>query len=66
MYGFSRFYKYPLPLLFLSLWLVAVFLLSNKPAHSQHAAISNKEKYQLDQQDSPTKASTPIVGEECA
>ncbi|MDZ8225024.1 pitrilysin family protein [Nostoc sp. ChiVER01] len=46
MYGFSRFYKYPLPLLFLSLWLVAVFLLSNKPAHSQHAAISNKEKYQ--------------------
>nr|WP_100902736.1 pitrilysin family protein [Nostoc flagelliforme] len=46
MYGFSRFYKYPLPLLFLSLWLVAVFLLSNKPAHGQHAAISNKEKYQ--------------------
>ncbi|MCL6753847.1 insulinase family protein [Nostoc sp. CCCryo 231-06] len=46
MYRFSRFYKYPLPLLFLSLWLVAVFLLSNKPAHSQHAAISNKEKYQ--------------------
>ena len=47
MYGFSRFYKYPLPLLFLSLWLVAVFLLSNKPAHGQHAAIFNKEKYQL-------------------
>ncbi|WP_375469902.1 M16 family metallopeptidase [uncultured Nostoc sp.] len=46
MYGFSRFYKYPLPLLLLSLWLVAVFLLSNQPAHSQHAAISNKEKYQ--------------------
>ncbi|MBD2564644.1 MULTISPECIES: M16 family metallopeptidase [Nostoc] len=46
MYGFSRFYKYPLPLLFLSLWLVAVFLLSNKPAHSQHPTISNKEKYQ--------------------
>ncbi|MBD2531146.1 insulinase family protein [Nostoc flagelliforme FACHB-838] len=46
MYGFSRFYKYPLPLLFLSLWLVAVFLLSNKPAHSQHSAIFNKEKYQ--------------------
>ncbi|MBG1244108.1 M16 family metallopeptidase [Nostoc sp. NZL] len=46
MYGFSRFYKYPLPLLFLSLWLVAVFLLSDQPAHSQHPAISNKEKYQ--------------------
>ncbi|MCC5606902.1 insulinase family protein [Nostoc sp. CHAB 5834] len=46
MYGFSRFYKYPLPLLFLSLWLVAVFLLSNKPAHGQHPAIFNKEKYQ--------------------
>ncbi|MEH1839599.1 MAG: pitrilysin family protein [Nostoc sp.] len=46
MYGFSRFYKYPLPLLFLSLWLVAVFLLSSKPAHSQHAAISNKQNYQ--------------------
>ncbi|MCC5628661.1 insulinase family protein [Nostoc sphaeroides CHAB 2801] len=46
MYGFSRFYKYPLPLLFLSLWLVAVFLLSNKPAHSQHPGIFNKEKYQ--------------------
>ncbi|HYX17087.1 MAG TPA: pitrilysin family protein [Nostoc sp.] len=46
MDGFSRFYKYPLPLLFLSLWLVAVFLLSNKPAHSQHPVISNKEKYQ--------------------
>ncbi|MCC5656062.1 insulinase family protein [Nostoc sp. XA010] len=46
MYGFSRYYKYPLPLLFLSLWLVTVFLLSNKPAHSQHPAISNKEKYQ--------------------
>ncbi|MEH1970230.1 M16 family metallopeptidase [Nostoc sp.] len=46
MYGFSRFYKYPLPLLFLSLWLVAVFLLSDRPAHSQYAATSNKEKYQ--------------------
>ncbi|MEH2327397.1 MAG: pitrilysin family protein [Nostoc sp.] len=46
MYGFFRFYKYRLPLLFLSLWLVAVFLLSNKPATSEHAAIFNKEKYQ--------------------
>ena len=46
MYGFSRFYKYPLPLLLLSLWLIAVFLLSDQPAHSQHAAIFNKEKYQ--------------------
>ncbi|MEH2348344.1 MAG: pitrilysin family protein [Nostoc sp.] len=46
MYGFSRFYKYPLPLLILSLWLVAVFLLSEQPANSQHPAISNKEKYQ--------------------
>ncbi|MCC5644097.1 insulinase family protein [Nostoc sp. CHAB 5824] len=46
MYEFSRFYKYPAPLLILSLWLVAVFLLSDQPAHSQHAAISNKEKYQ--------------------
>ncbi|QMS91099.1 insulinase family protein [Nostoc edaphicum CCNP1411] len=46
MYGFSRFYKYPLPLLLLSLWLVAVFLLSDQPAHSQHTATSNKEKYQ--------------------
>ncbi len=46
MYGFSRFYKYPVPLLLLSLWLVAVFLLSDQPVHSQHAAISNKEKYQ--------------------
>ncbi|WP_375512069.1 M16 family metallopeptidase [uncultured Nostoc sp.] len=46
MYGFSRFYKYPLPLLFLTLWLIAVFLFSNKPAHSQHAAIFNEEKYQ--------------------
>ncbi|MEH1893437.1 MAG: pitrilysin family protein [Nostoc sp.] len=46
MYGFSRFYKYPLPLLLLSLWLVAVFLLTDQPAHSQHAAVSNKEKYQ--------------------
>ncbi|MHC0065641.1 M16 family metallopeptidase [Nostoc sp. UIC 10890] len=46
MYGFSRFYKYPLPLLLLSLWLVAVFLLSDQPARSQHTATSNKEKYQ--------------------
>ncbi|MEH2150149.1 M16 family metallopeptidase [Nostoc sp.] len=46
MYGFSKFYKYPLPLLLLSLWLVAVFLLSEQPAHSQHPVISNKEKYQ--------------------
>ncbi|MEH2257668.1 M16 family metallopeptidase [Nostoc sp.] len=46
MYGFSKFYKYPLPLLLLSLWLVAVFLLSERPAHSQHPVISNKEKYQ--------------------
>ncbi|MDM9581783.1 pitrilysin family protein [Nostoc sp. GT001] len=51
MYGFSKFYskfyKYPLPLLLLSLWLVAVFLLSDRPAHSQHTVIStNKEKYQ--------------------
>ncbi len=46
MYGFSRFYKYPLPLLLLSLWLVAVFLLSDQPAHSQHTTTSNKEKYQ--------------------
>ncbi|MEH2217686.1 MAG: pitrilysin family protein [Nostoc sp.] len=46
MYGFSRFYKYPLPLLILSLWLVAVFLLSEQSANSQHPAISNKEKYQ--------------------
>ncbi|WP_375471510.1 M16 family metallopeptidase [uncultured Nostoc sp.] len=51
MYGFSKFYskfyKYPLPLLLLSLWLVAVFLLSDRPAHSQHPVIfTNKEKYQ--------------------
>ncbi|WP_414516265.1 M16 family metallopeptidase [Nostoc sp. PCC 9305] len=50
MYGFakfySKFYKYPLPLLLLSLWLVAVFLLSDRPAHSQHPVTSNKEKYQ--------------------
>ncbi|MBN3923846.1 pitrilysin family protein [Nostoc sp. NMS4] len=50
MYAFSKFYskfyKYPLPLLLLSLWLVAVFLLSDRPAHSQHSVISNKEKYQ--------------------
>ncbi|MEH2124869.1 M16 family metallopeptidase [Nostoc sp.] len=43
---YSKFYKYPLPLLLLSLWLVAVFLLSDRPAHSQHPVIStNKEKY---------------------
>ncbi|MEH2021992.1 M16 family metallopeptidase [Nostoc sp.] len=47
MYGFSKFYKYPLPLLLLSLWLVAVFLLSDQPAHSQHPVISKKEKYHL-------------------
>ncbi|WP_334815921.1 M16 family metallopeptidase [Nostoc sp.] len=35
-----------MPLLLLSLWLVAVFLLSDRPAHSQHPVISNKEKYQ--------------------
>ncbi|MEH2311874.1 MAG: pitrilysin family protein [Nostoc sp.] len=46
MYGFSRFYKYPLPLLLLNLWLVAVFLLSDQPAHSEHTAIFNQEKYQ--------------------
>ena len=47
MYGFFKFYKYPLPLLLLSLWLVAVFLLSDRPAHSQHPVIfTNKEKYQ--------------------
>ncbi len=51
MYGFSKFYskfyKYPLPLLLLSLWLVAVFLLSDRPAHSQDPVIfTNKEKYQ--------------------
>ncbi|MBD2526270.1 pitrilysin family protein [Nostoc sp. FACHB-133] len=46
MYGLSRFYKYSLPLLILSLWLVAVFLLSDRPANSQHTAISNKEKSQ--------------------
>ncbi|MEH2079098.1 MAG: pitrilysin family protein [Nostoc sp.] len=48
MYGFSKFYnKYLLPLLLLSLWLIAVFLLSDRPAHSQHPVIfTNKEKYQ--------------------
>jgi zinc protease len=46
MYGLSRFYKYSLPLVILSLWLVAVFLLSDQPANRQHRAISNKEKYQ--------------------
>ncbi|MEH1821183.1 MAG: pitrilysin family protein [Nostoc sp.] len=46
MYGFSKFYRYPLPLLILSLWLLAVLLLSDQPAHSQHSVISNKEKYQ--------------------
>ncbi|MBW4426279.1 MAG: insulinase family protein [Nostoc desertorum CM1-VF14] len=46
MYGASRFYKYPVPLLLLSLWLVAVFLLSDQPVYSQDATISNKEKYQ--------------------
>ncbi|MBD2724926.1 insulinase family protein [Nostoc sp. FACHB-892] len=46
MYGASRFYKYPVPLLLLSLWLVAVFLLSDQPVYSQYATISNKEKYQ--------------------
>jgi zinc protease len=47
MYGLSRFYKkYSLPLLILSLWLVAVFLLSDQTAHSQNPFISNKEKYQ--------------------
>ncbi|QHG15953.1 pitrilysin family protein [Nostoc sp. ATCC 53789] len=46
MYGLSRFYKYSLPLLILSLWLVAVFLLSDQPANSQQTAISNKEKSQ--------------------
>ncbi|WP_448268489.1 M16 family metallopeptidase [Nostoc sp. DSM 114159] len=51
MYGcskfYSKFYKYPLPLLLLSLWLIAVFLLSDRPAHSQHPVIfTNKEKYQ--------------------
>ncbi|MEH2178886.1 M16 family metallopeptidase [Nostoc sp.] len=47
MYGFSRFYKYPLPLLLLSLWVVAVFLLSDRPAHSQYTVTSaNKEKFQ--------------------
>ncbi len=45
MYGASRFYKYPVPLLLLSLWLVAVFLLSDQPVYSQYATISNKEKY---------------------
>lgn len=44
MYGFSRFYKYTLPLLILSLWLVAVFLLSEQPANSQHPAISKQRK----------------------
>ncbi|MBD2244301.1 pitrilysin family protein [Nostoc sp. FACHB-888] len=46
MYRASRFYKYPVPLLLLSLWLVAVFLLSDQPVYSQYATISNKEKYQ--------------------
>ncbi|MBN3959987.1 pitrilysin family protein [Nostoc sp. NMS8] len=46
MYVFSKFYRYPLPLLILSLWLLAVLLLSDQPAHSQHSVISNKEKYQ--------------------
>ncbi|QLE43498.1 insulinase family protein [Nostoc sp. C052] len=46
MYEFSKFYRYPLPLLILSLWLLAVLLLSDQPAHSQHSVISNKEKYQ--------------------
>ncbi|MEH2115483.1 M16 family metallopeptidase [Nostoc sp.] len=46
MYGFSKFYRYPLPLLILSLWLLAVLLLSDQPAHGQHSVISNKEKYQ--------------------
>ncbi|MFN6464601.1 MAG: pitrilysin family protein [Nostoc sp. DedVER02] len=46
MYGLSRFYKYSLPLLILSLWLVAVFLFSHQTATSQNPFISNKEKYQ--------------------
>jgi zinc protease len=46
MYGFSKLYKYFLPLLLLSLWVGAVFLLNDQPDHSQYTAISNQEKYQ--------------------
>ncbi|MBW4560620.1 MAG: insulinase family protein [Mojavia pulchra JT2-VF2] len=39
---FSTLYRYRFPLLLLSLWIIAVFLLSGKPAESQHRIASNQ------------------------
>ncbi|MBW4614481.1 MAG: insulinase family protein [Desmonostoc vinosum HA7617-LM4] len=43
---FSSWYRYRFTLLFLSLWLIAAFLLSDQPANGQHAARFSKENYQ--------------------
>jgi zinc protease len=42
---FSIWYRYRFPLLLLSLWLIAVFLLSNKPGESRHPATYNRENH---------------------
>jgi zinc protease len=39
---FSTLYRYRFPLLLLSLWMIAVFLLSGKPADSQHIVVSQQ------------------------
>ncbi len=39
---FSTLYRYRIPLLLLSLWMLAVFLLSSKPADSQHIGVSQQ------------------------
>jgi len=42
---FSIWYRYRFPLLLLSLWLIAVFLLSNQPGESRHTPTHNKENH---------------------
>lgn len=39
---FSTLYRYRIPLLLLSLWIIAVFLLSGKPADSQYIGVSQQ------------------------
>lgn len=41
MFVFSALYRYRIPLLLLSLWMTAVFLLGDRPADSHNALISN-------------------------
>ncbi|AFY32182.1 pitrilysin family protein [Calothrix sp. PCC 7507] len=60
---FSALYRYRVPLLLLSLWMMAVFLLSDKPAESQDAIASkwlNSQSTVIAQQTTPLKVTENV------